>query len=121
MFSPHAWGWTGKTDAWCVEPDVFPTRVGVDLVARSKLIPIGSFPHTRGGGPLNEGYLIHYGRVFPTRVGVDLLPALSLASISAFSPHAWGWTYRASPEFWSRKVFPTRVGVDRASLPVPFG
>ena len=52
---------------------------------------MGSFPHTRGGGPLY-------------RAAIDLP--------DEFSPHAWGWTLRIPSFIPMSHVFPTRVGVD---------
>ena len=53
-FSPHAWGWTV---GGCIDEEavlVFPTRVGVDRTFRTNSGPNGSFPHTRGGGPVDD-------------------------------------------------------------------
>ena len=52
--------------------EVFPTRVGVDLLQSIKSDGKQSFPHTRGGGPKRYG--------------------VTLNEDDPFSPHAWGWT-----------------------------
>ena len=70
---------------------VFPTRVGVDRKSLTFCTISGSFPHTRGGGPLKTG---------------GVLLAMS------FSPHAWGWTFMSTVIGMNSEVFPTRVGVD---------
>ena len=70
-FSPHAWGWTYRAARISERGCVFPTRVGVDLYKFLKEHSDWSFPHTRGGGP------------------VEIAAALN---VTKFSPHAWGWT-----------------------------
>ena len=90
-FSPHAWGWTAPGRPRSVFCDVFPTRVGVDLLVKKVWWGPVCFPHTRGGGP-------------PT-----LLPNKRLYR---FSPHAWGWTSWVYNQAVAMVVFPTRVGVD---------
>ena len=77
-------------------PVVFPTRVGVDRWQESGRSRIGSFPHTRGGGP--KGYS-------------------SSSIMYEFSPHAWGWTAERPFLPLVVAVFPTRVGVDRTGSP----
>ena len=97
-FSPHAWGWTLPVIRYDVPEKVFPTRVGVDLVAfLGKRRAIG-FPHTRGGGPDRH---------------------VQNARSYQFSPHAWGWTLLAACQQSSHNVFPTRVGVDRGAGIMP--
>ena len=70
-FSPHAWGWTDVIALATGQAIVFPTRVGVDLLAAERSRDFLRFPHTRGGGPHQIN--AHYLRI-------------------KFSPHAWGWT-----------------------------
>ncbi len=91
QFSPHAWGWTIGGAGASITADVFPTRVGVDLVCGRARTSWRRFPHTRGGGPISVG--MAWGRI-------------------AFSPHAWGWTYTSYSLIYIYLVFPTRVGVD---------
>ena len=71
-FSPHAWGWTAVRRGKLHNRWVFPTRVGVDLRFTVTPPAVVSFPHTRGGGPLDEKEAAIQRIVFPTRVGVDL-------------------------------------------------
>ena len=91
VFSPHAWGWTEKKVAIGKYVSVFPTRVGVDLMAAGLMMVASCFPHTRGGGP-----------------GEFYIPCAQCS----FSPHAWGWTEQMTREERNQAVFPTRVGVD---------
>ncbi len=72
-YSPHAWGWTEKTDEHLSKIAVFPTRVGMDRPAAVLGGGPSRIPHTRGDGPQNENF--------------EILDAL-------YSPHAWGWTVR---------------------------
>ena len=51
-FSPHAWGWTDLLTVSNSLPNVFPTRVGVDLSLGTIWFAVQRFPHTRGGGPV---------------------------------------------------------------------
>ena len=97
-FSPHAWGWTGGEEWPDLTTRVFPTRVGVDRMTISHMIPMTSFPHTRGGGPQIGHIRVH---------------------INAFSPHAWGWTSAMACAIRCTPVFPTRVGVDLFPMSSP--
>ena len=93
-FSPHAWGWTDLPAANHFKDSVFPTRVGVDRFFLQGRADEFSFPHTRGGGPCQDG---------------------PQPSLQQFSPHAWGWTAFIGYRDEQPVVFPTRVGVDRRS------
>ena len=53
-FSPHAWGWTANSYREVTEKVVFPTRVGVDRPVEVAELARNSFPHTRGGGPMER-------------------------------------------------------------------
>ncbi len=95
LFSPPAWGWTGRRIGRAGFQGVFPTRVGMDRDETIDSYREVSFPHPRGDGPPYA----------------DLLDA-----IASFSPPAWGWT---GIRPWHRhrgNVFPTRVGMDRCRL-----
>ena len=135
-FSPHAWGWTVAYQVGVIGTRVFPTRVGVDRLSRSREATRRRFPHTRGGGPRDDRGRFVKGSVFPTRVGVDRPPAafsnaamrfphtrgggpVGMAPVQrdgVFSPHAWGWTGALRAVVGDHDVFPTRVGVDRRAL-----
>ena len=113
-FSPRPWGWTDRPGRRAVCPQVFPTPVGVDRQAAPHLVRAAGFPHARGGGPFNQGYVDAWHHVFPTPVGVDLAASASRAfatrfphargggppmcaicvNPAAFSPRPWGWTPR---------------------------
>ena len=130
-FSPRTWGCTWRLHGQVIEGSVFPTHVGVYLMAFAIKAAQQKFsPRTWGctGQPLAAQRPID---VFPTHVGVYL----SLATLSwiafgfpharggvpgrlirlddeyLFSPRTWGCTY--SKGHWSqiKKVFPTHVGV----------
>ncbi len=54
QFSPHTWGWTFDIVPYYFPRYVFPTHVGMDLIAEAPQLFEQSFPHTRGDGP---GYI----------------------------------------------------------------
>ena len=90
-FSPHTWGWTHNTLSHQRRRAVFPTHVGMDLLAFFYIVEIIGFPHTRGDG--STGKLIE-------------------AIKKKFSPHTWGWTFILLLGISDMFVFPTHVGMD---------
>ena len=91
QFSPHTWGWTHNTLSHQRRRAVFPTHVGMDLLAFFYIVEIIGFPHTRGDG--STGKLIE-------------------AIKKKFSPHTWGWTFILLLGISDMFVFPTHVGMD---------
>jgi len=94
--SPREWGWTAIPGSPATRSGVFPTRVGMDRLARRYPNGAHGVPHASGDGPTSA----------------------AVASITGTcSPREWGWTddrQRLARRDW---VFPTRVGMDR-SMPI---
>jgi hypothetical protein len=59
MFSPHAWGCSGKRPEGAWPDSVFPTRVGMFRRWRRSKAMRNRFPHTRGDLP-NDGPSAYY-------------------------------------------------------------
>ena len=92
-FSPHAWGWTAIGAQVSRREMAFsPHAWGWTALRQTCRLVSLCFPHTRGGGPLNQCGDRRIRSVFPTRVGVDRRRISRISSSAAFSPHAWGWT-----------------------------
>jgi hypothetical protein len=92
LFSPHAWGWSGKVPSSSPRPNLLPTRVGMVRMLGESSTRLGPSPHTRGDGPqLNASAVKRFG----------------------FSPHSWGWSVRGQAEGVLCHLLPTRVGMVR--------
>ena len=107
--SPREWGCFQNVSCFAETSHVFPTRVGVFLMAYSRHCICISLPHASGGVscPIGHGsrailssprewgcfqarlLLRRSIAVFPTRVGV-FLPALNAESMPSSLPHASG-------------------------------
>ena len=72
MFSPHPWGWPGKSFDGVEVEEVLPTRVGMVRSAGSNQKHEGRSPHTRGDGPVVMDTNVESKRFSPTRVGMVL-------------------------------------------------
>ena len=98
LFSPHAWGCSGRGRGAQGRGGVFPTRVGM-FRAMSLLCRVEAcFPHTRGDVPQYN---------------------VGLTDDEMFSPHAWGCSCRPATKPMPTLVFPTRVGMFRNGLIKP--
>ena len=95
VFSPRAWGWSGRTLVADRIVGVFPTCVGMVRKSLASGERERSFPHVRGDGPLNE---------------------LGRRTAQPFSPRAWGWSGCVRVNGRRRSVFPTCVGMVRKSV-----
>ena len=91
-FPPHARGWTELTDRLIPAALVSPARAGMDRPRWNSTDRSGSFPRTRGDGPLNR-IAIHRQHRFP--------------------PHARGWTLFGLRRLDPGCVSPARAGMDR--------
>ncbi len=92
VFSPHAWGWSGRICDTLCRLGVLPTRVGMVRLEPWLACIAESSPHTRGDGP----EWLQIGLV-----------------LAMFSPHAWGWSVTTSTNSTNNEVLPTRVGMVR--------
>jgi len=69
-FSPHAWGCSGVANVFAAPVEVFPTRVGMLLLASSLICHGVSFSPHAWGCSVGVFFHIIFIRVFPTRVGM---------------------------------------------------
>ena len=91
-FSPHKWGWSVDMLHHPCGIGVFPTQVGMVRHEKHHYRAAGSFPHTSGDGPANNG---------------------QKSKPPSFSPHKWGWSVTVIDEPLAITVFPTQVGMVR--------
>jgi len=91
MFSPHTWGWTADYEWYVDNVLVFPTHVGMDLLARTIRSIVVCFPHTRGDGPEIRPYFDNDKKFSPHTWGWTF-EHISALRPAKFSPHTWGWT-----------------------------
>ncbi len=89
VFSPPAWGWSGRTVTLDEPAKVLPTRVGMVRARPPRNCSPPSSPHPRGDGPPHKS---------------------SPAVWPKFSPPAWGWSGENRNVGHVLRVLPTRVG-----------
>ncbi len=92
LFSPPAWGWSGRPVHRPSRASVLPTRVGMVRHFRRGQSRRSGSPHPRGDGPRTRSFW-----------GPDCM----------FSPPAWGWSGNGNEERRGVEVLPTRVGMVR--------
>ncbi len=94
LFSPRAWGWSGKYSSDWIFREVLPTCVGMVRHRMTAKSAGSCSPHVRGDGPIR-------GRCFVVE--------------GMFSPRAWGWSVQPVTPALPVAVIPTCVGMVRPS------
>ena len=129
--SPRTWGCFHGKGSRNRSMTVFPTHVGVFLLAATCVVPSAGLPHARGGvsdleglsaagtpsSPRTWGCFLIVEKickpsfVFPTHVGVFLHKKQCNVSDNQSSPRTWGCFQSSRLPGRLRAVFPTHVGV----------
>ena len=130
-FFPREWGLSQQPEQVAFQHLLFPTRVGVILLALMIYKDWKTFSHASGGYPRKScdhaSVLYFFPRewglsfvealkngenaLFPTRVGVIPSGGLSSKGSGYFFPREWGLSFTSSSKSSPCFLFPTRVGV----------